>query len=142
MYRALLKRKIKMSSLDDLLESINKLGQKLSFEGRRTANLARLKIDLKGLDMQRREVLTRLGEKVFDLKKRMAIKDEGLLESLVEQFNEMHDIEKKIEKILDEIHNITLMHEKKSEPAQNIEWDNTVETQATGKNNTGNKPPE
>lgn len=131
-----------MSSLDDLLESITKLGRKLSFEGRRTANVARLKIDLKSLDMQRREVLTRLGEKVFDLKKRMAIKDEGMLESLVEQFDEMHDIENKIEDILDEIHNITLMQEHKYEPAQNTEWDNTVEIQAIEKSNTGNKPPE
>ena len=104
-----------MSSLDDLTSSLKKLGQKLTNEGRRTANVARLKIDLKGLDVQRREVLTRLGEKIFDLKKRKAIKDERLLETLVEQFDELEDLERKIEQILDEIQNTSLMQEMKVE---------------------------
>ncbi len=117
-----------MSSLDDLTLSLKKLGQKLTFEGRRTANIARLKIDLKGLDMQRREVLTRLGEKVLDLKKREAIKDERLLESLVEQFDELDDLEKRIEKILDEFHNVSLMHEEKSESASVDNEDEPIET--------------
>ena len=104
-----------MSSLDDLTASIKKLGQKLTLEGRRTANIARLKMDLKSFDMQRNEVLNRLGEKVLDLKKRQAIKDERLIESLIEQFDELDDIEKRIEKTLDEIHDNSLMHEEKSE---------------------------
>lgn len=107
----------KMSSLDELTSSLKKLGQKLSFEGRRTAIIARLKIDLKSYDTQRRDVLTRLGEKVFDLKKRHSIKDERLIEALAEQFDELHDIEKRIEKTLDEIHDSSLIHEERSESA-------------------------
>lgn len=90
-----------MSQLDDLAASIKKLGRKLSFEGRRTANLARLKMDLKSIDIQRRDVRARLGEKVYDLKKRKAIKDDGLLENLGEQFDELDELEKKTKNILE-----------------------------------------
>ena len=90
-----------MSQLDDLAASIRKLGRKLSFEGRRTANLARLKMDLKSIDIQRRDVRARLGEKLYDLKKRKAIKDDGLLENLGEQFDELDDLERKTRNILE-----------------------------------------
>jgi CRISPR/Cas system-associated protein Cas5 (RAMP superfamily) len=90
-----------MSQLDDLAASIRKLGRKLSFEGHRTANLARLKMDLKSLDIQRRDVRARLGEKLYDLKRRRSIKDEWLLENLGEQFDELDDLERKTRNILD-----------------------------------------
>jgi hypothetical protein len=90
-----------MSQLDDLAASIRKLGRKLSFEGHRTANLARLKMDLKSIDIQRRDVRARLGEKLYDLKKRKAIKDDGLLENLGEQFDELDDLERKTKNILE-----------------------------------------
>lgn len=90
-----------MSQLDDFAASIKKLGRKLSFEGRRTANLARLKMDLKSLDIQRRDVRARLGEKVYDLKRRRSIKDEWLLENLGAQFEELDDLERKTRNVLE-----------------------------------------
>ncbi|MBU1024041.1 hypothetical protein KKB99_07130 [bacterium] len=110
-----------MSSLDEFTSSLKRLGKKLTFEGRRTANLARLKIDLKSLDTQRREVMTRLGEKVFDLKKRRAFQDEGLIEPLREQFDELYDLEKKIETILEEIQKISLMQDTNYEPVITVD---------------------
>jgi hypothetical protein len=100
-----------MSQLDDLAASIRKLGRKLSFEGRRTANLARLKMDLKSIDIQRRDVRARLGEKLYDLKKRKAIKDDGLLENLGEQFDELDDLEKKTKNILELIQKESMNHD-------------------------------
>ena len=124
-----------MSSLDEFTSSLKKLGKKLTFEGRRTANLARLKIDLKSLDSQRRGVMTRLGEKVYDLKKRQAIQDEGLTESLGEQFDELYDLERKIEKILDDVQKITLMQDHGSEPVITVDEEPLENSGVNGSDN-------
>ena len=111
-----------MSSLDDFMDSLRKLGSKISREGRRTADMARLKMDLKNLDVQRREVLTRLGTKVYDLNRRDVIRDEGINEQCVEQFDELDDLEMKIQKILEEIQRISLQqNENESQSKTDIE---------------------
>jgi hypothetical protein len=97
-----------MKSLDELAASLQSFGKRLSHEGWRTATLAKLRLDLKGLDIQRKEALRRLGEKVYEMKRRKSIKDDFLMENLIGHFEEIETLEKRSLGVLEDIQRITL----------------------------------
>jgi len=98
---------------DEIKSSLKDFIYRLSHESRRTAILAKLRFELKGLDYKRREAYARLGEKLYDLYKRKVVKDEILNEALFEQFEELEDIEKRAVELLEDIQKITLMEYQK-----------------------------
>jgi len=98
-----------MKTFDEIAASLQKFGKRISHEGWRTATLAKLKLDLKGLDIQRKEAFRSLGEKVYEMKRRKSIKDDFLLENLMAHFEEIEQLEKRSLNVLEDIQRITLM---------------------------------
>ena len=97
-----------MTSLDDMTRSLKELYQKLTATGKRTAALTRLRMELTGLDRQRREAFVRLGERVDDLKRSGRIFDAGLLGLLDGEFESIDRIRKKIQDTMRVIQEINL----------------------------------
>lgn len=97
-----------MSSFDDLSDSIEKLGRKLYEQGRKTANIAKLKIDLKSLDLKRYDCQAKLGEKFYKLYEHDEIKDPKILQPLMDQIEELSKIEVKIREVLMKLEEIVL----------------------------------
>jgi len=101
-----------MKSFDEIAQSFQDLFKRLSHEGWRTATLAKLKLDLKGLDFQRKEAFRSLGEKVYEMKRRKSIKDDFLMEMFFAHFEEIEQLEKRSLSVLEDIQRITLMEQK------------------------------
>jgi hypothetical protein len=94
---------------DEIKSTLKDFFRRLFHESRRTAILAKLRLELKSLEYKKREANARLGEKLYDLHKRKVVRDEFLSETLFEQFEELEDIEKKAINLLEEIQKVTLM---------------------------------
>ena len=97
-----------MASVDELLASLKVLINRLAIDGKRTAALTRLRIDLTGFDRHRRELYSKLGSRVDELRRTGHLTDPGMLGLLEEEFEEIDRVAKKIRDTMDSIQEITL----------------------------------
>ncbi len=109
-----------MSTLDEFTRSMRDLYQRLTVSGRRAAAVTRLRMELAGLDRQRRERFGNLGERVDELRRAGAINDAGLIGLLEEDFENIDRLRKRIQETMDSIQELNLDEsyvEEVSEPA-------------------------
>lgn len=90
------------------MKAIRDAARKLAMEGRRTATVTRLRMELSSLDRKRRELLARLGEHVNDLRQNGQIADAGLLGLLQADFDDIDRINREIHQTLESIQSVSL----------------------------------
>jgi hypothetical protein len=84
----------------------------------RTAAITRLRMDLSGMDRQRKELFARLGERVDELRRSDRISDMGMLALLEEEFTNLDRIEKRIGETLAQIQELNLHDEDSAEEGE------------------------
>jgi hypothetical protein len=97
-----------MSTADDLLRSLKDLVSRLAANGRRTAAITRLRMELTGLDRQRKELHSKLGAHVDELRRSGQLVDGGVLRLLELDFERIDRMEKSIRDTLEQIQQINL----------------------------------
>jgi seryl-tRNA synthetase len=125
-----------MTSFNEFADSMEKLGKKLYEQGKRTASVARLKIELSTLDHKRREILIDLGDRFFQMYKQDKIKDRSILEPLEDMTDKLSDIENKITVILREIEEIALEIETENDEEMNPKNEPEAKDSAAGTKNS------
>jgi hypothetical protein len=103
------------NKLDEIGLMLKDLFNHLSVEGKRTAVLTRLRIELSGLDRQRRELYSKLGDKVNDLRMNGKIIDAGLVGLLQGEFEEIDRMTMKVNETMESIQKVNLEGREPSE---------------------------
>lgn len=109
-----------MSKFNSISASIRELYRKLALSGRRTATIARLRIELSGLDKQRMEIYSKLGEHVDELRRVGQINDTGLLGLLEGEFMSLDRVKIKINETMDTIRNLNIDETDREESSELI----------------------
>jgi hypothetical protein len=104
-----------MGKLDDLTRSLKDLAYRLTLEGKRTATVTRLRMELTGLDRRRKELFARLGERVNELRLKGQVSDAGLISLLQVEFDDLDRVAKHILETMDAIQQIHLDGPEESE---------------------------
>ncbi len=120
----------RMAALDEITQALKDLYQKLSVTGRRTAAVTRLRLELAGLDKERKEAFSRLGERVSELKRTGQIRDAGFLGLLESEFERIDRVRKKMQDTMDSIREINLQE---MEAATTDELSFELDDKAVGK---------
>lgn len=107
-----------MSPLDDITRSIKGMYNKIAVDTKRTAAITKLRMELTGLDRQRREFFIRLGEKVNELRRTNQITDAGLLGLLEIEFDNLDRVSKRMDETMAAIQELNLSDE---EPGEEVE---------------------
>ena len=112
-----------MAKFDDITRTLRDLAQRLALEGRRTAAITRLRMELAGLDRRRKELFARLGERINDLRLNGQIVDVGLLALLQTELDDIDRVSREIQETMVSIQEINLdgMHVDSEKPAQPAE---------------------
>jgi len=97
-----------MSTLDDITRPVKDLYRKLAAGGKRTAAVTRLRVELAGLDKQRKELYSRLGERVDELRRSGKVIDPGLLGLLEPEFESIDRLRMKIQETMQEIREVNI----------------------------------
>ena len=92
-----------INKLDELGVTLRDLFNRAAIEGKRTVVLTRLRMEMSGLDRQRKELFASLGDKVNDLRLNGKIIDAGLIGLLQSDFE---DIDRMTMKITDPVESI------------------------------------
>ncbi len=100
-----------MTSIDDFTRSLKDICHRIAVDSKRTAMITKLRMELTGLDRRRREILSRLGARVDELRRTGQIHDAGLLGLLEVEFEDVDRIEKRIDATMTEIQEINLQDE-------------------------------
>lgn len=115
-----------MSLFDDISVSIRELYRKLAYSGRRTATITRLRIEMSGLDKQRMEIYSKLGEHVDELRRVGQINDTGLVGLLEGEFMSLDRVKIKITETMDTIRNLNIDEASREESSELIIDDEPV----------------
>ena len=112
-----------MAGFDEITRTLKELAQRLALEGKRTATITRLRMELAGLDRRRRELFARLGERINDLRLNGKIVDIGLLALLQAELDDIDRVSKEIQETMVNIQEINLdgMHIESEKPTQPAE---------------------
>ena len=97
-----------MNKFDEMTKSLADLYQKITVSGKRAAAVTRMRIELSGLDRERRDYYSALGQKVNEMRKSGQISDAGLLVILETEFEKIDRITRKIQDTSDEIRKLNL----------------------------------
>ena len=97
-----------MNKFDEMTKSLADLYQKITVTGKRAATVTRLRIELSGLDRERRDYYSALGQKVNEMRKSGQISDAGLLVILEMEFEKIDRVTRKIQDTSDEIRKLNL----------------------------------
>jgi len=97
-----------MNKFDEMTKSLADLYQKITVSGKRAAAVTRMRIELSGLDRERRDYYSALGQKVNEMRKSGQISDAGLLVILEMEFDKIDRITRKIQDTSDEIRKLNL----------------------------------
>jgi len=97
-----------MTALDDITRSLKDLYQRLAVSGKKTAAITRLRMELAGLDRQRKELFGTIGERVSELRRAGQIRDVGLIGLLEHEFDSLDRLRKRIQDTMDSIQQLNL----------------------------------
>ena len=97
-----------MDKFEEMSKSLKDLYQKLAVTGKRAAAITRMRVELAGLDRQRRDTYSQLGEKLNELRRSGQISDAGLLVVLEGEFEKIDRVTMKIQNTSDEIKKLNL----------------------------------
>lgn len=115
-----------MNPLDDFTRSIKGMVNKIAVDTKRTAAITKLRMELTGLDRQRREHFSRLGEKVNELRRTNQITDAGLLGLLEIEFDNLDRVSKRMDETMTAIQELNLSDE---EPGEEVESEGDGKTE-------------
>lgn len=97
-----------MPVFDDLTRSIRDIARRIAVDGKRTAALTRLRMELTGLDRRRKELYARLGAQVDELRRAGKLLDASLLKLLEGEFENIDRVEKSIRDTMDQIQQVNV----------------------------------
>jgi hypothetical protein len=97
-----------MPKIDDISRSFRDLVSRLALEGKRTATITHLRVELTGLDRRRKDLFARLGDRINELRLNGKIIDTGLLGLLQSELDDIDRVNKEIQETLDLIQEVNL----------------------------------
>jgi hypothetical protein len=104
-----------VNKLDEFGATLRDLFNRATVEGKRTVVLTRLRMEMSGLDRQRKELFSSLGDKVNDLRLNGKIIDTGLMGLLQSDFEDIDRMTMKISDTMDSIQRVSLEYAESSE---------------------------
>jgi hypothetical protein len=97
-----------MPKIDDITRSLRDLVNRLALEGKRTATITHLRLELTRLDRRRKDLFARLGDRINELRLGGKIIDSGLLGLLQSELEDIDRVNKEIEDTLELIQEVNL----------------------------------
>ena len=110
-----------MSAFDDMTKSIRDVYKRLAISGKRAAAVTRLRLELSGLDRERRDLYSSLGQKINDLRLSGSISHQNILGVLETDFEKVDRVGRKIEDTMEAIRNLSIDTDPESKSGQEKE---------------------